>query len=62
MKTVDLCTKSSISDDRHYSWHVKLDADCKVVNAKAFSDSQHLEELFGAETAEQARDGLLKSN
>ncbi len=53
MKTVGVKTKGGVSYDQHYSWHVRFDEEGMIVEAKAFLDLQHLEEVLGGEVRRQ---------
>jgi ketosteroid isomerase-like protein len=53
MKTVDTKTKSGVPYTQHYSWHVRWSKEGKIVQAKAFLDTDHLENVLGGEQRKQ---------
>jgi ketosteroid isomerase-like protein len=57
MKTVDTITRSGVPYEQHYSWHVRFNTAGKIIEAKAFLDSDHLEKVLGGEARKQASAG-----
>lgn len=56
MKTVGVKTKGGVPYEQHYSWHCRWNEDGKIVEVKAFLDSEQLERVFGGE---KKRQGLI---
>ena len=60
MKTVGVKTRGGADYLQHYSWHCRFDDDHMIVEAKAFLDLGHLEEVLGGEARRQQEEGQEK--
>lgn len=49
MKTIDVKTKSGVPYDQHYSWHCRWSKEGKIVELRAFLDSDLLLRVLGGE-------------
>ncbi|KAK8868958.1 nuclear transport factor 2 family protein [Apiospora arundinis] len=54
LKTVGVKTRSGVPYNQHYSWHVRWSREGKIVEVKAFMDSDHLEKVLGGEMDRQS--------
>ncbi|MCJ1239480.1 hypothetical protein MMC14_007476 [Varicellaria rhodocarpa] len=62
LKTVDTRTKGGVVYDQHYAWHMRFNADGKIVGVRVFLDSAHLEKILDVERAKQDQEMVLEGS